>query len=93
MVAYRVRQNIVDSLGVMGMIPDEPFGPGSHVIYIDMDHRRRHALVSLVFTEQEYPHLTLAMIKAGGGICFKSHIPHKSKSVNGSGYWEQPTTT
>jgi len=63
-------------------------GLGDHVIYIDMDMRRRHALVSVVFTETEYPHLTLCMIKSGGGCIFRPHVPHKSKCTRGFGYWE-----
>ncbi len=67
---------------------------GDPVIYIDLVRNiRRHALVSVVFTERDRPHLTLAMVKPGGGIVFKPHVPHQSASMGSDCYWQDDPRT
>lgn len=67
---------------------------GDHVVYVDLVRNvKREALVSVVFTELDRPHLTLAMIKPGGGIVFKPQVPHQSASLGSDCYWRYDQRT
>lgn len=69
---------------------------GDHVLYVRGRPGEvvtpQHALVYIVFSDLgSRPALTLVTVKPGeGGVCYRSSVPHRSRYVDGKGFYLLP---